>query len=480
MAKRVGVLLTKRVVDAAETRDDRYYVWDSLLPGFGMRVEKSGAKTFIVRYRAEGGGRTAAQRFVTVGRYGPLTPEQARKQAKTVLGGVAQGDDPADERRAKRREMRMSGLIDLYEEEGCFVQRGKRQGVPMKPLTKQFTMARLRNHVVPLLGHKRVTEINAGDIERFVREVAAGKTNRDEKVGPRKRIIVRGGEGVARKVVRDLSAVFSFAARNEIVSRNPCETAAVRKTDNQRERFLTLEEVGRLGAALDELEQEGVNAKALNIARLWALTGCRRDEIAGLKWSELKLDEGLLELMDSKTGKSVRPLGDAAVALLKSIDKHDGTDFVFPAERGDGYFQGTKTMWSRAIKKADLPGVTPHTLRHTMGSTAISTGEALALTGAILGHSNPRSTAIYAHVQNDPSRRAANRVTKRIAAALAGKGTAKAQKGARAGLDTDSDLIAALTQRLAEEGPEAAQLRSAIADTISGKTAARRSTPAAK
>ncbi len=69
MAKRVGVLLTKRVVDAAETRDDRYYVWDSLLPGFGMRVEKSGAKTFIVRYRAEGGGRTAAQRFVTVGRY---------------------------------------------------------------------------------------------------------------------------------------------------------------------------------------------------------------------------------------------------------------------------------------------------------------------------------------------------------------------------------------------------------------------------
>jgi hypothetical protein len=199
-----------------------------------------------------------------------------------------------------------------------------------------------------------------------------------------------------------------------------------------------------------------------------------------LKWSELKLDEGLLELMDSKTGKSVRPLGDAAVALLKSIDKHDGTDFVFPAERGDGYFQGTKTMWSRAIKKADLPGVTPHTLRHTMGSTAISTGEALALTGAILGHSNPRSTAIYAHVQNDPSRRAANRVTKRIAAALAGKGTPRPQKGARSGSDTDSDLIAALTRRLAEDGPEAAQLRSAIADTISGKKTGRRSTPAAK
>jgi integrase len=224
--------------------------------------------------------------------------------------------------------------------------------------------------------------------------------------------------GAARKVVRHLSAVFSFASRNEIVIRNPCDTAAVRKTDNQNERFLTLEEVIRLGSALDELEQDGVNPKALNIARLWALTGCRRDEIAGLKWPEVNLEEGLLELDDSKTGKSVRPLGAAALAFLKSIDKHDCSDYVFSAERGDSHFQGTKTVWSRAIKKARLPGVTPHTLRHTMGSTATSTGEALALTGAILGHANPRSTAIYAHVQNDPSKRAANRVTKKIAAAL--------------------------------------------------------------
>ena len=421
MTKRVGVLLTKRVVDASVPRNDRYYVWDSLLPGFGLRVEKSGAKTFIVRYRAEGGGRTAAQRFVTVGRFGPLTPEQARKQAKTILGSVANGEDPADERRAKRAEMRMGGLIDLYEEEGCFVQRGKRQGAPMKPMTKRFTMGRLRNHVVPLLGHKRVTEINPGDIERFARDVAAGKTARDEKAGPRARIIVRGGEGLAAKVVRDLSAVYSFAMRREIAARNPCLTAAVRKTGGVRERFLTLEEVARLGAALDELEQEGANPKALNIARLWALTGCRRNEIAGLKWSEVNLTEGLLALDDTKTGKSIRPLGAAAIAILASIDQREGSVFVFPAERGDGYFQGVKPIWARAIEKAKLKGVTPHTLRHTMGSTAISTGEAMALTGAILGHSNLRSTAIYAHVQTDPSRRAANRVTEKIAAALGGK-----------------------------------------------------------
>ncbi|BCG69848.1 integrase [Mesorhizobium sp. 113-1-2] len=471
MAKRVGVALTKRVVDAAEKRDRRYFVWDSELSGFGLRVEKSGAKTFIVRYRAEGGGRSAAQRFVTIGRLGTLTPEQARKQARTVLGGVAKGEDPADERRAKRREMKITGLIDLYEEEGCVIQRGKRQGQPMKPLTKQLTLARLRNHVVPLLGHKRVSELNAGDIERFVRDVAAGKTNRDEKLGPRRRVIVRGGEGAARKVVRDLSAVFSFAIRSEILQRNPCETAAVRKTDNQRKRFLALDEVTRLGSALDQLEAEGVNSKAVNIARLWALTGCRREEIASLKWSEVNLDDGLLELEDSKTGRSIRPLGAAAVTLLEGLPREVGSDFVFPAERGDSYFQGTKRIWAKAVKKAKLPGVTPHTLRHTIGSTAISTGEALALTGAILGHSNPRSTAIYAHVQNDPSRRAANRVAKKIATALAG-GVSPARTGKARPIDLET-LVASLTDRLKAEGIDGARVRLIVADAMGAKNATR-------
>lgn len=470
MAKKVGVLLTKRVIDAAAPKSSRYYIWDDALAGFGARIETTGTKTFIVRYRAEGGGRTATQRFITVGRYGPLTPDQARKQAKALLGGVAKGDDPADERRAKRREMRIIALIELYEKEGCVVQRGKRQGVPMKPLTKQFTMSRLRNHVVPILGHRRATEITPGDIERLVRDVAAGKTARDEKIGPRKRIIVRGGEGIARKVVRDLSAVFSFAIRSEIISRNPCETAAVRKTDNQRERFLTLEEVARLGTALDQLEIEGTNPNALNIARLWALTGCRRDEIAGLRWAEVNLEEGLIELRDSKTGKSVRPLGAAAITLLASIEKQDGSELVFPAKRGGGHYQGTKSVWSKAIVRANLPGVTPHTLRHTIGSTAISTGEALAITGAILGHSNPRSTAIYAHVQNDPSRRAANRVTKKIAAALSGKFVVpkadKIVKPIHAHSDADRQLVQLLLQRLAENGPEAERIRTAIGEIV--------------
>jgi integrase len=421
MSKKTGVLLTKRAVDAAIPGPARFDIWDANLAGFGLRVEKSGTKTFIVRYRADGGGRTAPRRFATVGRFGPLTVDEARKQARVILGAAATGEDPAGERQARRREMTMTALVDLYETEGCFVQRGIRQGEPMKARTKAYTVARLRHHVVPLLGHKRVKDVGPGEIERFVRDVGAGKTASDEKIAPRKRIIVRGGDGAARKVVRDLSALFSFAERRGLVPSNPCVLAAVRKTDNRRDRFLTLNEVKRLGEAFDVLEKDGANVKALRIARLWALTGCRRDEIAGLRWSEIDFERGLLILANSKTGRSVRPMGTAALVLLKSVTRIAESEFVFPGESGEGHYQGTKRLWPKVVAKAELPGVTPHTLRHTMGSTAVSTGEALALTGAILGHANARSTAIYAHVQNDPSRRAANRVSGKIAAALAGK-----------------------------------------------------------
>src|SRR5829696_1246251 len=270
--------LTKRVVDAARPRAERFHVWDSELSGFGLRIEASGTKTFIVRYRAEGGGRNAPRRFMTVGRYGPLTPDEARSKARQILGAVATGHDPAGERTAKRTAMLVSELIDLYAAEGCVVQRGKRQGQPMKAATKRYTLARLRHHVVPLLGRKRANEIRAGDVERLVAAIEAGRTAKDETLGPRKRVIVRGGPGAARKVARDLSAVFTFAVRRRIAIENPCATAAINKTDNRRTRYLDLGEVRQLGAALVDMEARGLNPKAANIARLWALTGMRRNE----------------------------------------------------------------------------------------------------------------------------------------------------------------------------------------------------------
>jgi integrase len=412
--------LSSSVADGAKARAGRYFIWDTELVGFALRVNPTGTRTWVVKYRSEGGGRNAPVRWHRVGAFPALSGQEARKAAKKLLAKVELGEDPMGDLAAKRREMTVSTLVDLYEEEGCVVQRGCRIGTPMKSLTKQYTMARLRHHVIPLLGKRKISEVTGGDVESFAKQVTSGATAKDEKVGPRKRIIVRGGAGAARKVVRDLSAVFEFALRRTLVPNNPVLHASVRKSDNRRERFLDLEEVKRLGAALDELEREGVNPKAVNIARLWALTGCRRNEIAGLRWSEVDLEAGMLILQDSKTGASRRPLGAAAVALLDSLRDADDVrpEFVFPAERGTGFYQGTKRVWAEAIKRADLPGVTPHVLRHTLGSAAASSGEALLMVGSLLGHKNARSTQIYAHITHDPARLAADRVSAPLAIAL--------------------------------------------------------------
>lgn len=157
-------------------------------------------------------------------------------------------------------------------------------------------------------------------------------------------------------MIRDLSAVFSFAVRRGIASDNPVARASVRKTGNHRERYLSLEEVKRLGTAFNEVEAAGANAKGVAIGRLWALTGCRRDEIAGLKWSEVDFERGLLILDDSKTGRSVRPLGTAALALLESISRVPGTDYVFPAEVGDSYYQGMKRLLGKSRQEGRATG----------------------------------------------------------------------------------------------------------------------------
>ncbi len=111
--------------------------------------------------------------------------------------------------------------------------------------------------------------------------------------------------------------------------------------------------------------------------------------------------------------------------LLASLPLQEGSPYFFPAERGKGFYVGTKRIWPRAIKLAGLAGVTPHTLRHTLGSTAVSFGELLKMTGAILGHATSAATEVYAHMQHNPSKDAADRVSETISAALKGNPAAE-------------------------------------------------------
>ena len=311
--------LTKSVVDALTPTGKLFRLFDSEVKGFSVRVGPSGDKRWQLDYRPHPGGRDIPKKRLTIGAVSVLTPDEARARARATLAEIAKGNDPVADKIAARNEKTVADLIDLYEEKGSRILRGKRRGQPMKPRNKAYTINALRHHVVPLIGSKRVSKVTVADIDDMARAITAGKTAKDETIGPRRRIIVKGGPGAARRVLRCLSAVFTFAIDREIVSSNPVQKAPVDKIDNRRTRFLDLDEVRRLGEALDALEAEGVNTKAIDIVRLWALTGCRRDEIAGLKWSEVDDKRACLRLDRQQDRQECEAIGGAGTGIARRI-----------------------------------------------------------------------------------------------------------------------------------------------------------------
>lgn len=411
--------ITKRLVDSLQPEAARYVVYDTEVKGFGVRVTPSGAATYIVEYRPDGGGRNVTKNRMSLGRVGEITPEEARNLARNRLGEVRHGLDPLEDRQTKRREMTVSGLTDQCDEENP---PGRRTGKPMELRTKAYTLSRLRHHAVPILGRKRVSEVTVDDINDFIRRVSKAETAKNA-AGPRRRgrIKVRGGEGAARKVAADLSLVFGYAVEKGILTANPV-SAARKPRPGKRYDFLSEDEFAAMAEALTALEAEGVNPVGVAVLRLFLLTGARPSEIEQLRWSEVDQQGRCLRLEKSKTGYSVRPLAPAALELINAQPRRPQSSFVFPASRGDGHFVGSKKIWAQARERAGLPDRVRYHVRHAIASIALSEGIDVASVAALMGHKCPRTTlAIYAHVIDSRASEAADSIGAKIAAAMAGK-----------------------------------------------------------
>jgi integrase len=262
-----------------------------------------------------------------------------------------------------------------------------------------------------------VRALTRGDIEKFQQDVAAGKSKADVKTKPRGRAIASGGKGTAARSVAILSMLLGFAVSRGVRADNPARGVRL-LTIQRRERFLSFEEIGRIGQALSKLEAEGKNLTAIAAIRPLMLTGCRRGETIGLRWHWVDFERRCLRLPDSKTGAKTVPLGDPAIDLLRKVPAVAGSEFVFPASRSEGHIIGLRSVWEEARKLAHLPGVRIHDLRHSFASVAVSGGESLYIVGKILGHRQARTTEVYAHLAPDPVQAAADRAAKKIAEAL--------------------------------------------------------------
>ena len=403
--------ITKSLIASSHPKPDRYYVWDEKPWGFGLSVFPSGRKSFVFQFRTTE-GRT---RRATIGKVESLSPDQARERAQEMSATVRKGGDPLEEKKAARAELSVGELFDAYLASETFMEKARS--------TQDTDAGRIKNHLRPLLGKKLARKLTTEQVKKARREIAAGKTARDEKTGWRARSIVRGGEGAARQSMRILAAIYSWARTEGLLDHNPA-----RDIDNggDGERDVVMrnaDDYKRLFETLDVMEHEGrVRAPVADIFRLIALTGSRRSEIIGLLWSEVDLQRGVITKSPKrhKTGKkTAKPRIIGLPELARNIiarqfsDNPDGLVFppmredaagrVYPPSRkGEAGSINVNKDWRAVRAEAKLPeGIGLHGLRHSLATHMAMQGAQAAEIMAALGHRKLSTSQRYIHYAED-------------------------------------------------------------------------------
>ena len=412
--------ITKTNVDdlVCPPNKDRVILWDGghreAVRGFGVVAFRNGGKCYIAQYRKDG-----RSRRTRLGEHGRLAPEQARKEAKIVLGLVESGKDPIAERKAAREVRTFKAVATDFLDHHV---KTKRKGRTADEYERLLTI-----HINPALGSKRIVDLRRADVAKLHRKMSKSPFQ-------------------ANRAVAIVSAIWNWAARRDEVafSDNPARSVE-RFAEDGRERFLTSEELARLGEvlregettglpyAVDETKPKAKNAPkpesrrtkldphAVAAIRLLILTGARLREILDAQWSQVDLERGVLFLPDSKTGRKPVYLSAAAQAVMAEIPRIKGNPYIIAglkkaAARGDLH-----RPWKAVRSAAGLEGVRIHDLRHSFASFGAGASLGLPIIGKLLGHSQAATTQRYAHLDADPLKRAADAIGSTIAAAMDGK-----------------------------------------------------------
>lgn len=409
--------LSKSIVDAATPRNKQFTIWCSELKGFGIFVQPSGSRTYFVDYRNLDGVR----KRMTIGRHGKITAEEARKLAIATLGETVKGRDPAEERIQQRKALTVKQLCDRYlaaADRGLILGKGDR---PKKTSSLYVDRGRINRHIVPLLGNKRLQSLKPADINKFIEDIATGKSAKVEKTNKKRgKSIVRGGLGTAARTVGLLGGILTYAVHQGLLEKNPAH--GIRKpADGVKKRRLSDDEYRLLGQILQKKAVDQQFKTTVQIISFLALTACRRGEAIYLRRSELDVDASCLRLVDSKEGASVRPVGLPVLDLLAPLMMDNDRDFVFAGTVEGKTLVGFPRLWKKLFKDTALAGITPHVLRHSFSSIANDLGFTEATIGALMGHSRGTVTGRYIHTVDSLLVMAADTVAGYIQGLLNGK-----------------------------------------------------------
>lgn len=408
--------INKRAVDGADVRNKDYFLWDDELPGFGLRVFASGKRSYLIQYRSQG-----RSRRYTIGLHGVWTPEEARKEAKVQLGRVAKGENPAEERMLDHQALTVKELCDLYFADlkaGLILGKGNR---PKKASTVSTDTGRIQRHIVPLLGTRRVKDLTKADVNKALKDIMAGKTAVNVRTKQlRGKAIVTGGAGTATRTIGLLGGILTYAMEAGIITSNPAH--GVRKPkDNVRDRRLSEDEYRLLGSILSAAISDGQYATAAEVTWQIALTGCRRMEMVALSWEEMDFAGSCLRLLDSKEGKSVRPVGLPVVEFMERRRAGAEGTYVFPGQGDDNPFGAFPTHWDKIFKGTALEGITPHVLRHSFASIGNDLGFTEVTIASLVGHSKGSVTSKYIHTLDTALIMAADTIAGYIEGLLEGR-----------------------------------------------------------
>lgn len=368
--------LTKSIIDALKTsgnaEQDRFIVWDSALPGFGVRVAPSGRKVFLLSYRVHG-----RKHIMTLGTYGPITLDQARTLAKQRLGAVVQGEDPVEQRKKDRQGETVRHLCEAYLERHAALKRSARDD-----------RRRIEQRILPAWGNRKAESITRADVAALHTKIGAAVPYE------------------ANRTIALLSKMFELARRWGFVPENAANPAhGIDKfREHKRDRWVTYEELPRVTAAIAQEPNLYVRAALW----LYLLTGVRKTELLKTRWEDVDMVRCELRLPETKAGRvHYVPLSPPAMSLLERMPREAGNPHLLPSAKVPGHhLVNIEKPWRRVRKAAAVEDVRLHDLRRTVGSWLAQAGNSLPLIGRVLGHTNASTTQIYARLGDDPAKKA--------------------------------------------------------------------------
>lgn len=375
--------ITKQLIRDLGKPDKETWIWDSTMPGFGLRVWPSGRAIYVLRYRTK----TRTQRKITIGDARAMHPDEARDRARMAIVSAADGGDPQMERQRERNAETIDQLFNAYLEY---------QGPHLRQSSLDSMRKIFDRYLLPEFGKTRAAEL---DIDKLARWHA-----RQER------------RASANQAIRYLSAAYTWAV--EIVGWLPRNPLRKFRYFKQPKRQIILRP-DQLRALLAELDRPcGVNWACPYLIKMLLLTGLRLNEWACAEWGEYNEAAQTLTLAEerSKTGARTVQLGEEAVTMLAQIRSHPSAHprWIFPNFERTGPLSRPYKYWYEVIERVEIPNLRLHDLRHTYASYSLMGGATLREVQEMLGHRKIETTSRYVGVFDEAVQRAQTRASRAI------------------------------------------------------------------